>query len=70
MAYTVQNFKTKKALKDAVASGKTVRCFQPGLGPDLRNFTGHVALEGPHHPKPHTWYASADLVTGVVTKVR
>lgn len=82
MAYTVINFKTKKALKEAVANWKEnaealmdirafppVRCYQPGLGPDLSNYTGKVALEGPHYPKPHTWYAQAELVDGVVVKV-
>ena len=28
--YTVENFKTKKALKEAVASGVQVDTFQPG----------------------------------------
>lgn len=46
-----------------------VRCFQPGLGPDLSNFTGVVYLEGPHYPKAHTWYAQAELKDGIVVKV-
>jgi hypothetical protein len=83
MSYTVINFKTKKALKEAVAkynevterdhhpfSTLAVRCFNPGLGGDLSNFTGKVYLEGPHYPKPHTWYAEAELVDGVVIKVK
>ena len=70
MAYTETNFKTKKALKEAVAAGGEVRCFQPGLGPDLTNFTGRVSLEGPHYPKPHSWYASAILVDGIVSKIQ
>lgn len=84
MAYTNTNFKTKKALKEAVQkyleykliSGKNninapaIRCHQPGLGPDLSNFTGKITLEGPHYPKPHTWYAEAELVEGVVVKVK
>lgn len=47
-----------------------VRCFQPGLGHDLSDFTGKVCLEGPHYPKPHSWYAEAELVNGVVVKVK
>ena len=70
MAYTIINFKTKKALKEAVAAGQKVRCFQPGLGPDLSNFTGPVYLEGPHSPAPHSWYAPAVLEDGVVIKVK
>jgi hypothetical protein len=70
MAYTHTNFPTKKALKEAVASGQLVRCFQPGLGPSLERFTGTIVLEGPHYPKPHWWYASARLVDGIVTSVK
>jgi len=69
MAYTTFNFKSKKALKEAIKS-EQIRCYQPGLGPDLSNFTGRVSLEGPHYPKPHTWYAEAELVNGVVVKVK
>lgn len=84
MAYTVTNFKTKKALKEAVnrsvERAKTdshgiawcgpVYCYNPGLGPDLSNFTGKVCLEGPHYPAAHTWYAEAELVNGIVVKVK
>jgi hypothetical protein len=76
MAYTVTNFKTKKALKEAVIADNSthnlrpIRCFQPGLGPDLSNYTGKVTLEGPHYPKPHTWYAEAWLEDGKVVKIK
>jgi hypothetical protein len=70
MSYTVRNFQSKKALKDAVAAGEDVRCFQPGMGPDLTDYTGTVYLEGPHYPKPHKWYAQAQLVNGKVIKVK
>jgi hypothetical protein len=70
MAYTNQNFKSKKALKDAIAAGECVRVFQPGpFGPDVKD--GQVALEGPHYPAPHTWYATAEVKDGVIIgKVR
>jgi hypothetical protein len=77
MSYTVINFKTKKAVKEAVAKHKegslgsySVRCYNPGLGPDLSNYTGRVSLEGPHYPQAHTWYCEAELVNGVVVKVK
>jgi hypothetical protein len=75
MAYTVVNFKTKKAVKEAVrlylhnSANSPIRCYNPGLGPDLSNYTGKVCLEGPHYPKPHSWYASAELKDGIVIKV-
>jgi len=72
--YTTVNFKTKKALKEAVASGYTVRIYQPGgmFNPAEAdpNYTGKATIEGPHYPKPHTWYASVELVDGCITKVR
>ena len=78
MAYTVRNFKTKKELKLAVANyndrevikGNPVHCYNPGLGPDLSNYTGSVTLEGPHYPKPHTWYAQGEMINGVLVKVK
>jgi hypothetical protein len=70
MAYTQTNYKSKKALKEDVLAGKRVRCYQPGLGPDLTSYTGTVFLEGPHYPEPHRWYAQAELKDGVVVKVK
>lgn len=70
MSYTTNNFKTKKELKEAIASGKDVRCFNPGLGPDLGNYTGIVYLEGPHYPKPHSWYAAGVMKDGKLVKVK
>jgi len=66
--YTDQNFKSRKALKDAVAAGKPIGVFSPGLFPAPRN--GNVTLEGPHFPAAHTWYAQATVVEGVITKVK
>ena len=70
MAYTVINFKTKKELKEAVASGQSVKCYQPGLGPPLEHYNGTIVIEGPHYPQPHKWYASAILVSGVIVSVK
>jgi hypothetical protein len=69
MAYTNENYRTKKQLKEAVAAGKDVYCHHPGLGGDLTNFTGRVCLEGPHYPEPHRWYATAELKDGKIVKV-
>ena len=70
MSYTITNFRTKKALKDAIATGEVVQCYQPDLGPDLSDLTGKVYLEGPHYPEPHKWYAMAWMENGVVVKVK
>ena len=66
--YTSTNFKTKKALKEAVASGKQISVYQPGPFPGKTD--GVVALEGPHYPEPHKWYASATIKDGIVVKVK
>lgn len=65
--YTIENYPTKKALKTAVESGIEVRTFQPG-GFFPAKTDGSIALEGPHYPKPHRWYASARIVGGVIVQ--
>jgi len=35
MSYTTKNFASKKAVKEAVAAGETVTCYNPGLGGNL-----------------------------------
>ena len=67
MAYVDPNFKTKKALKEAVAKGEYVSVFSPGPFPCKQNGREHV--EGPHFPQPHKWYASVEVEDGKVTKV-
>ena len=66
--YTDWNFKTKKALREAVARGEKVGTFQPNsLFPPKRN--GTVTLEGPHYPEPHRWYAMARVdEDGIIIK--
>jgi len=66
--YTSVNFKTKKAFKEAVASGKQISLYAPGLGSPKVNGTEYV--EGPHYPSAHTWYAEVTVRDGVVVKVR
>lgn len=68
MAYVSPNFKTKKALREAIESGRSIGVFQPGLGTVPEN--GIIALEGPHYPAPHTWYATGTLENGKLVKVR
>lgn len=68
--YTDTNFKTKKALKEAVASGKAVTFYQPGLfGGDTSTYTGRLTVSGPHSPEPHRWYAACEAVDGKIVRV-
>lgn len=65
--YVNPNFKTKKALKDAVKAGQRVTVFSPGPFPAKKE--GRESIEGPHYPEPHKWYASVEVKDGVVVKV-
>lgn len=67
--YTSKNFKSKKALKSALAAGDTVRYFQPGPFGGNEPQSGIITLEGPHYPAPHTWYARAKVENGVIVKL-
>ncbi len=68
--YVSPNFKTKKALREAINSGEDVTIFQPGPfgGNEPSSGTIH-GVEGPHYPEPHRWYASVVLEEGKVAKV-
>jgi hypothetical protein len=64
--YCDPDFKTKRALKAAIAAGETVRVVSPGPFPAPTD--GSTDVEGPHGV--HTWYAVVDVADGVVTRVR
>lgn len=66
--YTNINFKTKKALKEAVAAGKEITVFSPCMGTPKMN--GVEFVEGPHYPEPHSWYAEVTMVNGRIVKVK
>lgn len=66
--YVQPNFKTKKGLKEALKSGQPVEVYAPGLGSVPTN--GAVALEGPHYPEPHRWYAEGTMKNGRLVAVR
>jgi hypothetical protein len=69
MAYTVINFKSKKALKEAFASGQQIYVYQPGpFGPNVGD--GTEVIEGPHYPKPHTFYCSVVVKNNIITSIK
>ena len=68
MTYVSPNFKTRKELVEAVKAGRSVEVFEPGLGTVPSD--GKVYLEGPHYPKPHTWYATGTMAGGKLVKVK
>lgn len=69
MPYVDPNFKTKKALKEALKEGKDVEVFSNSpFGGVPTN--GTVYLEGPHYPQPHTWYAQGTMKDGKLVAVK
>jgi len=65
--YVDKNPKTKKQLKEWIAEGKRLELFAPGIGSPKRD--GIETVEGPHYPKPHTWYARVMMKDGIIEKV-
>jgi hypothetical protein len=73
--YTVTNFRTKKAVKDAVTlwgtkDGPAVTYYQPGPFAGNEPTDGIIFLEGPHSPESHRWYAQATVEDGKIIKVK
>jgi len=66
--YVEPNFKTAKALREAVAKGERVRVFSPGPFPAKQE--GVEFVEGPHFPEPHRWYAQVEVHEGLVVKAK
>jgi hypothetical protein len=66
--YTVTNYKTKKELKYDFSQGKKIKVYQPN---DMFGHpsTGDFTVEGPHYPKPHSWYARVRIVDFIITKI-
>ena len=68
--YTSVNYKSKKALKEAVASGREITYFQPGPFGGNESPNGTFCVEGPHYPEPHKWYATCTAENGRIVKVK
>ena len=60
------DYATRKAFKEAVASGVKVRVFQPGPFPGT--FNGETVVEAPAHY--HKWYAQVIVENGIVVKIK
>lgn len=68
--YTAINFKTKKALKEAVARGEKITYFQPGPFGGNEPRDGKICIEGPHYPEPHRWWAECEAKNGIIVNVK
>ncbi len=67
MSYVYPNFRTKKALRESITAGEYVSVFSPGPFGYKRD--GEETIEGPHYPKPHSWYARVRVEDGRAVKV-
>lgn len=70
--YTDRNFRTKKAIKEAIAAGQRITVYQPNgdLTGTVAPRDGTVYLEGPHYPEPHRWYAQGTMKDGVLVAIK
>lgn len=68
--YVDPNFKTKKALKDAVKNGDPVRVISNSPFEATPTSDGTYFVEGPHYPEPHKWYAEVTIKGGIVARVK
>ena len=62
------NFKSKKALKEAVAAGKKVSGRPMGLERGVTD--GSVVISGPWYPQPYRWYAQCIVKNGYIISVK
>lgn len=71
MAYIEPDAKSGADLKRRLAAGETFHVFQPGPFPLSPHKGKYVNLEGPHYPKPHSWYVIGEIDpdTNQLTKV-
>ena len=69
--YTTRNYRTKSALKLAVANAQRVQLFNPAAEETgiLPPTDGICYVEGPHAPEKHRWYARVLVEAGRVVKV-
>lgn len=68
--YTFKNFKSKKAIKEAIKAGEKISVFQPGPFGGNEPTEGTVYLEGPHYPEPHRWYGAGILKDGFLVSMK
>jgi hypothetical protein len=54
--YTILDYRTKKAMKEAVVAGERVATYESGgtqIGHQRSTSTGTVCLQGPHPPRSY-----------------
>jgi hypothetical protein len=71
--YTSRNFRTKKAVKEAIDAGIRITVYQPNdcFGVHNRDLdNGTFTVEGPHYPEPHKWYGTITMKDGWAISIK
>jgi hypothetical protein len=64
------NPKTKKQLREAVASGKQLGVIELTPMGVQSAISGTYAVCGPKYPEPHKWYATCAVKDGKIVSVK
>jgi hypothetical protein len=67
LMYVSPNFRSRKALLEALEQGKHVQLCPQGLESPVTD--GTACLQGPHYPEPHRWYATATVKGGKIVAI-
>jgi len=68
--YITPNHKSKAAANRAIKAGEKVYLLSNSPFDKELPVSGSICVEGPHHPKPHTWYGQAIVENGVIVKIK
>ena len=67
--YVTPNLKSKAEIKRHIKEGKIVTVIANSPFDNVPT-DGECFVEGPHHPKPHTWYGTATVKDGKVVAIK
>ena len=68
-AYLYPEMKSKAAYKKAIKEGVIITACKNTPGGSVPVSDEIIGFEGPHYPKSHTYYGTATVKGGRVTKV-
>ena len=68
--YITPNHKSKAAANRAIKAGEKVYLLSNSPFDGELPTIGIASVEGPHYPKPHTWYGQAVMANGQVVRIK
>jgi hypothetical protein len=66
--YFSTDYPSKAAARRAMANGEVVRVMSNSPFEEVTD--GTHTVEGPHYPKPHTFYGTVTVRNGIVTAIK